>query len=73
MALRERQRSVDLADDLLWGVAEIASFIGKPLRQTYYLIERGALPVHRPTGRTGRTIIARKSEIQARLSGGGDE
>lgn len=68
MTLRERQRSGGMADDLLWGVREIAAFIGKPLRQTYYLIDRGAIPVHRAGP---RTILALKSKIKAHLAGSG--
>jgi hypothetical protein len=51
-----------LADDLLWGLIEIARYLGRTPRQTAYLIEREAIPVRR-LGR--RTIIARKSQLAA--------
>jgi hypothetical protein len=33
--------------DLLWSVPEIARFIGRTKRQTYWLLERGALPARK--------------------------
>jgi hypothetical protein len=67
---RERQRRQSLGGDLLWGAAEIAHYIDRPLRQTYYLIAKAAFPVHRIGA---RTILARKSEIDASLSSNSGE
>jgi hypothetical protein len=53
-----------LADDLIFGAASIASYIGLPARKVFYLHEIGALP----TFKLGGTIAARKSEINQRLS-----
>jgi hypothetical protein len=48
--------------DTLWGVQEIARFIGCPVRRAYYLIERGKLPVRKLSH---RTIIASKAKLRA--------
>jgi excisionase family DNA binding protein len=64
-----------LADDLIWGISGndgIAAYLGLSERRTYYLVERGKLPVHRLGP---KTIVASKSELRARLSArtrGGD-
>jgi hypothetical protein len=50
--------------DLLWGVPEIAAYIQRNHRTTYYLIGKGAVPV---TKLGPRTIVARKSEIDRAL------
>ncbi len=54
----------DLRDDLIWGIAGengIAAFIGKSVRQAYYLVERGVLPVRRLGP---KTIVASRSELK---------
>jgi hypothetical protein len=48
--------------DVLWGVEEIARFIGCPIRRAYYLIERGKIPVRKLSH---RTIIASKTKLRA--------
>jgi hypothetical protein len=48
--------------DTLWGVGEIARFIGCPIRRAYYLIERGKIPVCKLSH---RTIIASKRRLRA--------
>jgi Helix-turn-helix domain len=50
-----------LATDLLWGVDEIARFIGVPLRKAYYLIDAGKIPV---TKHGHRTIVASRNELR---------
>jgi hypothetical protein len=42
-----------VADDLLWGVEAIAKEIGQPVRQVYYLLEKGGLPA----GKAGPTRV----------------
>jgi excisionase family DNA binding protein len=70
--LKEADR---LGDDLIWGISGndgIAAYLGLSDRRTYYLVERGKLPVHRLGP---KTIVASKSELRARLSArtrGGD-
>ena len=59
----------DLATDLLWGADIIARFIGRPLRQVYYLIEAKQLPVRRLGA---KTIVASRSELRAFLRGEAD-
>ena len=54
-----------LPGDLLWGVPEIAAYIGRTVRQTYYLVENDLIPV---TKLGPRTIVARASEIDRALS-----
>jgi hypothetical protein len=49
--------------DVLWGVEEIARFIGCPIRRAYYLIERGKLPGVRKLAH--RTIIGSKRRLRA--------
>jgi hypothetical protein len=56
----------DLASDLLWGADSIARFIGRPLRQVYYLVESKQLPVRRLGA---KTLVASKSELKAFLTG----
>jgi hypothetical protein len=45
--------------DLLYGVPAIASFLGLPVKNTYYLIEKRRLPHFR----IGKTVCARRSTI----------
>jgi len=52
-----------LSDDLLWGIDEIADFIGQPRRQTFHLIETGQLPV----GRAGKRLVGSRAKIRARF------
>jgi hypothetical protein len=57
-----------LADDLLKGVKAIGRFIGEDDRRTYYLCERGLIPV----GKEGATWIASKRALlghYARITG----
>jgi len=64
----QRAPELELRDDLLDGVDAIADYTGLPKRKIYYLIEIGALPAKK-LGH--RTIIGRKSEIDAALRKGG--
>jgi hypothetical protein len=54
-----------LPDDILWGVAAIAAYIKRERRQTYHLIRLDRIPA---TKLGARTIVARKSELDAALS-----
>lgn len=56
---------VELKDDLLAGVPEIAAFLGFTTRKVYNLAEMGELPVFKLGGK----IHARKSELERRFSG----
>ena len=40
-----------IGDDVLFGVREIAAFRGRPERETYRLLEAGALPAAKLGGR----------------------
>jgi hypothetical protein len=54
-----------VSDDLLWGTQAIASYIGRSLTETQYLIEIRALPV----GRLGpKTLFASKKQLQKTLT-----
>jgi hypothetical protein len=58
-----------LADDLLRGVKPIAEFLGESERRTFYLCERGYIPV----GKVGTTWVASKKALRAhfeRITGG---
>jgi excisionase family DNA binding protein len=51
--------NASLADDLLQGVAQIADYIGRPARNTYYLAEKGLIPAFKFGGKW----CARKSSL----------
>jgi len=54
-----------LPNDLIWGAQSIARYINRPLRTTYYLIEKGLIPAKKLGP---RTIVARASELDHALS-----
>lgn len=54
----------DQHDDIVWEVENIAKFIGRTSRQTYHLLETGALPA-RKIG--GRWVASRKKLLAAIL------
>ena len=51
--------------DLVWGVEEIASAIGREERATYHLLSRGELPARKVGGRW----VASKRKLHAFLIG----
>jgi hypothetical protein len=58
-----------LANDLLRGVKPIAEFLGETERRTFYLCERGYIPV----GKVGTAWVASKKALRAhfeRITGG---
>jgi len=55
----------NLPTDILWGVAQIAAYIGRDQRSTYYMIAKHQIPAKK-LGK--RTIFARRSELDAALS-----
>ena len=59
---------VDKAD-ILWGVEAIAAYIGRNQRQTYYLLQTKQIPGQK----VGAIWLARRSRIDAHLSGEGGE
>jgi hypothetical protein len=59
------QDEVNAFDDLIWGVTGIAAEIKRTERQTYHLIQIGAIP----TKKVGAIHTARKSKLRARLLG----
>jgi hypothetical protein len=64
------KRDRELSSDIIWGVAAIAAYIGRTDRQTYYLVETGAIPAKKVGV---RRIAARKSELDRALAHGGDD
>jgi hypothetical protein len=54
-----RDNTMTESADLLYGVPAIASFLGLPVKNTYYLIEKRRLPHFR----IGKTVCARRSTI----------
>lgn len=52
--------SAPLGDDLLRGVPAIAAFIGEKPSRTYYMCERGYLPV----GREGSLYVASRQVLK---------
>jgi hypothetical protein len=52
--------------DLLWGVRQIAAYVGLPERRVRYLIAKSRIP----TKKLGpKTIVARKSQIDRAIVG----
>jgi hypothetical protein len=49
-----------VADDLLWGVDEIANEIGQPVRQVYWRLESGQLPA----GKNGQIWVASRQALR---------
>lgn len=47
--------------DLLWGIKDIATYLGISEREAFYQAERGNLPVTR----VGRRIVASKNRLRA--------
>jgi hypothetical protein len=54
----------DLSQDLLYGAAAIARFLGLPRWRVYHAAAHGHLPIKR----IGGTWVARKSELDRALS-----
>jgi len=54
----------NVADDLLKGADDIASFMGMDRRAIYYSISKGRLP----TFRIGTNVFARKSTLRTWIS-----
>jgi hypothetical protein len=50
-----------LANDILWGVNEIAAEIGQSTRQTYHQLETGKLPAGKQSGKW----ISSRSRLRA--------
>jgi hypothetical protein len=57
-----------LADDVLFGAQAIANEIGRDIRQTFYLLERGYLPARK----TGRIWTATRSGLRRHFNGEAD-
>jgi len=55
--------SVPLYEDLLTGAKAIAEYLGWPRRKVFYAQK------YLPIGSVGKTLVARKSELDAALSG----
>ena len=53
-------------DDLLWGVDAIADYIGRNVRQTYYLVSTKKIPAQK----VGALWVGRRSTIDRALPGG---
>jgi hypothetical protein len=57
----------DLGSDLLWGVADVAEYIGRPMRATFHLLASGALPGARIGGRWVASRAKLRQHIEALL------
>jgi hypothetical protein len=57
--------STSLADDLLNGAEEIAAELGRPVRETYYRLERG----HIPGVKIGRIWTSTRSGLRRHFGG----
>jgi hypothetical protein len=61
--------TVVIADDMLYGAAAIAEFLGIPLRKAFYLLEQRRIPA----GKLGREYVASRTALRihfAKLAGG---
>ena len=58
------RNDVPLNQDLLTGCRAIAQYLGWPERKTYFVAQQGHLPIRA----VGRSLIARKSELNGALS-----
>jgi hypothetical protein len=66
----ERQRLAVLENDFVWGAKAIADEINRTVRQTYYLIEKKGLPVHRiESGGTKAMLVASRRRLREWLVG----
>ena len=52
--------SLVIADDMLYGAAAIADFLGIPRRKVFYLLERRRIPA----GKLGREHVASRSALR---------
>lgn len=59
---------MELHKDLLTGAEEISTYTGAPIRKVYYWSKHPDFPVFA----IGRTIYARRSELDARFSSAGN-
>jgi hypothetical protein len=50
-------------NDLLWGAAAIAAFLGRPVRGTFWHLERGNIPATK----VGRVWTATRSALREHL------
>jgi hypothetical protein len=68
--LRMSLNTVVIADDMLYGAAAIAEFLGIPLRRAFYLLEQRPIPA----GKLGREYVASRTALRAHLAtlAGGD-
>jgi hypothetical protein len=55
----------DLADDLLWGAADIAQFIGISRNQVYWFAKKGIIP-HK---KCGGVIVGSRAALRHALTG----
>ena len=69
ITLSEIEKEFSLSDDLLRGVKAISEFIGEDERRTFYLAEKGYIPL----GKEGATWIGSKKTLRAhyaKITGG---
>lgn len=59
---------MELHEDLLTGAGEISAYTGEPVRKIYYWSKHPDFPVFT----IGRTVYARRSELDARFSSRGN-
>jgi hypothetical protein len=59
---QEKIPEPSLGDDLIWGMENIATEIGLPLRRIYYLHARGKLPFIKKIGH--RTAFASRKKLR---------
>jgi hypothetical protein len=56
--------TASLAGDLIWGVKDVAAFIGQTERQAFYLVATGQIPI----GKVGGRIVASRAALRARFA-----
>jgi hypothetical protein len=61
----EKHIEAAASDDLLWGIAAIARVINRNQRQSYHLLQTGALPARK----IGQQWVASRGQLLATLVG----
>lgn len=61
-------KATTLTPDAVWGAVEIGKEINRSARQTFHLLESGALPARK----VGKSWVASRRKLRALVEGAGD-
>jgi hypothetical protein len=65
MSIAKNAETENIGDDLLWGVEAISREIKRPIKKTYYGLERG----HIDAKKVGAIWVASRRKLRAQLIG----